>query len=201
MRHLLNAFVLFIMSCIAAKAEEVTFSFGGTVHEMDGEFNYFTGQPFEITYTFERNTSDSNPSDPKSGQYIGAIKSGSLTIFTRDKTLIWAVNPDGPDNIIEVKKLDKVDAYSASVSISGLAVGNGIPAAFTIELIDDKAAALNNDELPSSLKIASFGSQRIVHFTFVGITKYTFTTLGILTSWNAPVLQSAARGSNGTVRK
>ena len=197
MRHLLNALVLVAMICVTAKAEEVTFSFRGTVHEMDGEFNYFTGQPFEITYTFERTTKDADPSDPKSGQYIGAIKSGSLAIFTRDRTLTWAVNPDGPENIIEVKKLDKVDSYSASVSISGLETGNGIPAAFTLELIDDKASALINDALPASLKIGSFGSQRIVHFTFVGITKYTFTTLGILTSGNAPVPQSDSRGNIG----
>jgi hypothetical protein len=87
MKRLLSAVAMVAMICIAAKAEEVVFSFRGTVHELDGEFNYFTGQPFEITYSFDGATNDADPSDPKSGKYIGAIKSGSLTIFTRNRTL------------------------------------------------------------------------------------------------------------------
>jgi hypothetical protein len=191
MKHLLSALVMAAMICITAKAEEVIFSFGGTVHELDGEFNYFTGQPFEITYSFNRTTNDANPSDPESGQYIGAIKSGSLTIFTRDGALTWTVKPDGPYNIIEVKNLDAVDSYSASASISGPEAGNEIPASFIIELIDEKATALNNDALPASLKMASFGAQRIVRFTFIGVAKYTFSTIGIITSDNAPIPRDA----------
>lgn len=137
MKRILSALILVIVVCITAKAEEVIYSFGGTVHELDGEFNYFAGQPFEITYSFERTTNDVDPGDPKSGQYIGAIKSGNLTIFTRDRTLTWVVKPDEPTNIIEVKNLDAVDSYSASASISGLEVGNEIPASFIIELIDE----------------------------------------------------------------
>ena len=186
MKRLLSAFFMVAMMCIAAKAEEVTFSFRGTVHELDGEFNYFTGQPFEITYSFDRATKDADPSDPKSGQYLGAINSGSLTIFTRNRTLTWAVKPDGPYNLIEVKNLDARDSYSAGASISGLEVGNEIPASFIIELTDDKATALSNDALPSSLKISSFGLQRIVQFTFIGSTKYTYSAMGILTSDNPP---------------
>jgi hypothetical protein len=173
------------MICIAAKAEEVVFSFGGTVHELDGEFNYFTGQPFEITYSFERTTSDADPNDPQSGQYIGAIKSGTLTIFTRYRTLTWTVKPEGPCNVIEVKNLDTSDSYSASASISGLEAGNEIPASFIIELTDDKATALSHDGLASSLRISSFGLQRIVQFTFIGSTKHTYSTIGIITSNNS----------------
>ena len=95
MKRFLSALVMVVLSSIAAKAEEVIFSFRGTVHELDGEFNYFAGQPFEITYSFDRATNDADPGDPKSGQYVGAIKSGSLTIFTRNRTLTWAVKPDG----------------------------------------------------------------------------------------------------------
>lgn len=186
MKRLLSAVVMVIMICIVAKAEEVTFSFRGTVYELDGEFNYFTGQPFKITYSFDHTTKDANPSDPKSGQYVGAIKSGDLTIFTRDRTITWAVKPDGPYNIIEAKNLDAMDSYSASASISGLEVGNEIPASFIIELTDDKATALSNDELPSSLKIPSFGLQRIVQFTFVGSTKHTYSTIGVITSYKTP---------------
>jgi hypothetical protein len=186
MKRLLSAVAMVTMICIAAKAEEVVFSFRGTVHELDGEFNYFTGQPFEITYSFDRATNDADPSDPKSGKYIGAIKSGSLTIFTRNRTLTWAIKPDGPYNIIEAKNGDASDSYSAGASISGLETGNEIPASFIIELTDDRATALSNDALPSSLKISSFGLQRIVQFTFVGAAKHTYSTIGVITSDSAP---------------
>jgi hypothetical protein len=185
MKRFLIALPIALMICAAAKAEEAIFSFRGTVHELDGEFNYFTGQVFEITFSVELTTNDANPGDPKTGQYLGAIKSGSLTIFTRDRTLTWIVEPDGPDNIIEVNNFEKLDSYSASASISGQKAGNDIPASFLVELVDDKATALDNDKLPSSLKTSSFGSQRIVLFTFIGITKYRYSTIGILTSDNA----------------
>ena len=201
MRRLWNALAMIIMICITAKAEEAVFSFRGTVYEMDGEFNYFTGNPFEITYSFERTTSDSNPGDLKSGQYIGAIKSGSLTIVTRNRTLTWNIQPDGPFNLIEVNNLAKLDSYSAGASISGPEHGHEIPASFVVELVDDQATALGSDALPSSLNIPSFGSQRIVHFTFVGITKYTYSTIGVITSANTPVLKSDGRGNPGSKRK
>jgi hypothetical protein len=187
MKRLLIVLGMILVFCIAAKAEEVVFSFRGTVHELDGEFNYFTGLPFEITYVFDPATNDANPDDTESGRYPGAIKSGSLAIFTRNGTLTWYVNPDGPGNIIEVKNLDAMDSYAAGASISGLEAGNDIPAAFIIEMTDDRAAALRNDMLPSSLNLASFGSQRIVQFTFIGITKSTYSTIGIITSGNTPV--------------
>jgi hypothetical protein len=186
MKRLLNALAVVVIICIMAKAEEVTFSFRGTVHELDGEFNYFTGQPFEITYSFDRATNDSDPGN-QSGRYIGAIKSGSLTIFTRERTLTWAVKPDGFYNMIEVSNLDAVDSYSAGASISGMESGNEIPASFIVELTDDKATALSNDELPASLKIPSFGLHRVVQFTFVGITKHTYSTIGVITSYKTPV--------------
>lgn len=189
MKRLRSALIVVAMFCIPAKAEEVIFSFGGTVHELDGEFNYFTGQPFEITYSFDRATKDADPGDPGSGQYIGAIKSGRLTIFTRNRTLTWAMKPDGPCNIIGVKNLDALDAYSVCADISGLEFGNEIPASFIIELIDDRAVALGNEELPASLKISSFGFQRIVKFTFIGAAKHTHATIGILTSVSAPAVQ------------
>jgi len=81
MKHLLSALVMVIVICISAKAEEVTFTFRGTVHELDTEFAYFGGRPFEITYSFERTTKDANPGDTESGRYVGAIKSGRLTLF------------------------------------------------------------------------------------------------------------------------
>jgi hypothetical protein len=186
MKHFLSVLAIAVMMSPAAKAEEVLFSFRGTVHELDGEFNYFTGQTFEITYSFDSATKDADPRDPKSGQYIGAIKSGSLTIFTRNRTLSWAIEPDVPYNIIEVKNLDALDSYSASGSVSGLEAENEIPASFLIELTDDKATALNNDGLPSSLKTSSFGLQRIVHFTFIGSTKYSYSTIGVITSDSTP---------------
>ncbi len=182
MKHLLSALV--IMVCVSANGEEITFSFRGAVHELDGEFNYFSGQPFEITYSFESTTDDANPDDPESGIYIGAIKSGIFTIFTARGSFNWVVEPDGPHNIIEVKNLDTADSYFASVSVSGPVVGNEIPAYFVIELIDGDASALSNDALPSSMEISSFDHQRIVRFTFIGTGQYVYSTLGIITSWN-----------------
>jgi len=192
MKHLLSALAIVIMLGISAKGEEVTFSLRGTVHELDGEFSFFSGQSFEIIYSFERKTDDANPDDPESGSYIGAIKSGSLTIFTRNETFNWVVEPDGPNNIIEVKNLDTADSYVASASVSGPVVGDEIPAYFVIELIDGDATALSNDELPSSLEIPSFDHQRVAELTFVGETKYVYSTLGIITSGSAPIPRSDA---------
>jgi hypothetical protein len=186
MKRFLSALVLTVLISAAAKAEEVVFSFRGTVHELDGEFNYFTGQQFEITYSFDRAAVDADPGDARSGRYIGAIKSGSLTIFTRNRVLTWSVKPDEPYNIIEVKNLEGLDSYSASASICGLEAGNDIPASFILELTDDKADALNNDGLPASLKSSSFGLNRIVLFTFVGSTKHIYSTIGVITSDSAP---------------
>ena len=61
MKHLLSGLVAVILICSAAKGEEVTFSFRGTIHETDGEFSYFTGHPFEITYSFDTATDDADP--------------------------------------------------------------------------------------------------------------------------------------------
>lgn len=186
MKHFLSALVI-VMIGIQAKGEEVTFRYRGTVHEMDGEFNYFTGHPFEITYTFESTTDDADPNDPESGSYIGAIKSGSLTVFPISGPIHWVVDPDGPLNFIEVKNLDTTDSYAASVSVSGPAVGREIPAYFLIELKDRDATALSDDQLPSSLEIASFDSQRIVRLTFVGARELVYSTLGVITSGNTPI--------------
>jgi hypothetical protein len=101
MKHLLSGLVIAILICSAAKGEEVTFSFRGTIHELDGEFSYFTGHPFEITYSFDTTTDDANPGDSESGRYAGAIRSGSLTIFAANETFKWVVEPDGPENIGE----------------------------------------------------------------------------------------------------
>jgi hypothetical protein len=193
MKHLLSGLVIAVLICSAANGEEVTFSFRGTVHEMDGQFNYFTGHQFEITYTFDTTTKDANPGDPQSGTYIGAIKSGSLSVFAARGTLKWVIEPDGTQNIIEVKNLDTADSYMASVSISGPVDGDEIPAAFIIELIGSDADALSSDELPSSLDMRLFGHQKVAKLTFVGSRQLLFETWGIITSARTPVSHTADR--------
>jgi hypothetical protein len=180
MRHLLSALVMIILIGISAKAEEVTFAFAGVIHELDTEFYHFGGRPFEITYSFERTTRDANPGEPESGKYIGAIKSGGLTVFADNKTYHWAIQPDGPNNLIEVKHLKNSDSYSAGASISGQGSANEVAATFIIELTDDSATALGNDALPSSLKLMSFGTQKIVRFTFMGASQRIFYAFGII---------------------
>jgi len=192
MKHLLGGLVVVVLSCIPAIGVEVTFSFRGTVHELDGEFSYFTGHRFEIIYSFENTTEDADLSDPGSGRYIGAIKSGSLTIYTDNGPFNWAVEPDGLHNIIEVKILDAAVSYSAGANVSGPAVGKEIPAHFQIELTDRDAAALRNDALPSSLEIVSFDNNAIVKLTFIGARQAVYSTLGIITSCDTPVPRSGA---------
>jgi len=187
MKHLLSLLVIFITICVSAKGEEVTFGFRGTIHELDGEFSYFSGKPFEIIYSFERATDDADPDSPESGSYVGAIKSGSLTIFSDRGTFRWVAEPDGPYNFIEVKNRGTADSYSASVSISGPVSGSEIPAFFIIELIDGDATALSNDALAPTLEIASFGNQRVVKFTFIGLRQYVYSALGIITSGSTPI--------------
>ncbi|MEJ2246920.1 MAG: hypothetical protein P8Y80_12710 [Acidobacteriota bacterium] len=190
MKHLLSTLVIVSMICISAKGEEVTFRFRGTVHELDGQFSYFTGHPFEIIYSFENTTDDAEPNDPESGSYVGAIKSGTLTIFMENESFNWVVEPAGSHNIIEVKNLDTSDSYSVGVSVSGPDVGSEIPAEFRIELIDRDATALSSDELPSFLEIPSFDFHSAVRFTFIGARQSVYSTLGIITSGNAPIPHS-----------
>ncbi len=184
MKHFLGALVIVLVISIPVNGEEITFSFRGTVHEMDGELNYFTGQTFELTYSFECATYDADPDDPESGRYLGAIKSGTLTLYKDSVPVEWIIEPDGSHNFIEVKNLDSKDAYSASVSISGPVTGDDIPAYFIVELTDNDATAFQNDALPSSLEIQSFSDQRIVRLTFI-VGPQTYTTIGVITDGGA----------------
>jgi hypothetical protein len=189
MNRLPGVLVMVIIICTFAKAEDVTFTLRGIMHELDTEFSYFGGRPFEITYSFERTTKDAQSGDPDTGRYVGAIKSGSLTLFGDGKTCHWVIKPDGPNNIIEVKHLKNADSYSASASISGKESGNEIPATFNLQLIDDSATALGNDALPSSLKLKSFTFQKIVTFTFIGSLQHVYSAFGVITSGNTPAPQ------------
>jgi hypothetical protein len=189
MKWILCLFGMFYLSGIPAKGEEITFSFQGTVHELDTEFYHFGGRPFEITYSFERTTKNANAGQSESGRYIGAIKSGSLTIYAEDKPYHWVIKPEGPDNTIEIKHRKDADTYSASASISAQSPGNEVPATFSVELIDDRAAALGDTSLPPSLKLSSFGSLKVVKFTFVGVKKNVFYAFGIITSAGTPAPQ------------
>jgi hypothetical protein len=184
-KHYLSALFIVVMICISAEAKEVVFSFRGTVHELDGEFSFFSGQPFEITYSFEASTEDDNPNDPETGNYIGAIKSGTLAIFTGRGVFTWLVEPDGPYNSIEVKNLDSSDSYAASMSVSSTGDGTEIPASFTVELMAANTAVFSNDKMPSFLEITSFDNQRIVIFKFIGAKQYTYSTIGVVTSGDA----------------
>lgn len=185
MKHYLSALFIVVMICISAEAKEVVFSFKGTVHELDGEFSCFSGEPFEITYSFEPATADANPNDYKTGNYIGAIKSGTLAIFTSRGVFTWVVEPNGPYNSIEIKNSDAADSYAASMSVSSTGDGSEIPASFVVQLIAANSAVFNNDKLPTSLEITSFDNQRMVIFTFIGAKQYTYSTIGIITSGNA----------------
>jgi hypothetical protein len=186
MKYLLSALATVLMICITANAEEVTFSFRGTLHELDGEYSFFTGQPFEITYSFESETHDADPDNTDSGSYVGAIRSGAFTIYIGGKSFNWVVEPDGPHNIIEVKNLETEDSYSAGVAISDPVDGSEIPASFLVQLIDGGGTAISSDALPLSLEMSSF-NHSIVQFTFIGRRQSVYSTWGIITSGNVPV--------------
>ncbi len=189
MKRLLSSLFTVVLICISAKAEEVAFTFSGIIHELDTEFYHFGGRPFQVSYSFDRTAKDADPGNPGSGKYIGAIKSGSLTVYADDKTYHWAIQPEGPDNLIEVKNLKNADSYSAGASISGQGPGNEITATFNVELTDDSAAALGSDALPSSLRLMSFGAQKIVKFTFMGPSQRIFYAFGIIMHGDTPTPQ------------
>ncbi len=173
------------MLCVTAGAEEVTFGFRGLVHEMDGEFSYLSGHPFEITLTFETTADDARPEDPAAGSYIGAIKSGTLVVYSGRGDFGWTVKPGGHDTFIEIKNQDTADSFIAAAPVSGRVYNNDISAHFVIEMIDSSAAAFGDDKLPSSLKMPSFDrvSSRL---SFIGLTHYTYSTLGVITAVHAP---------------
>jgi hypothetical protein len=189
MKRLLITLIVLFMFGITAKGEEITFAFQGTIHELDTEFYHFGGRPFEITYSFERTTKDANVGQSESGRYIGAIKSGTLTIYAENRPYHWVIRPDGPNNIIEIKHHKNADSYSASASISAQGPGNEVPATFIVELVDDSATALSNNGLPSALKLKSFDSLKVVKFTFAGAKQNIFYAFGIITSANTPAPQ------------
>ncbi len=186
MKSLLSALGTAALICIPVLGEEVTFSFRGTVHELDGEFSYFSGQPFEITYSFENTTGDAVPEDPATGAYIGAIRSGTLIIATGRGYYRWTLDREGQENGIEVRNLGPADSYRAGACLARIGDENEIPASFLVELIDGSAAVFGSDGLPSSLKIESFDQAR-VRLTFIGARKHTYSTIGVLTSGDAPV--------------
>ena len=192
MRYFLSAFAMVVMFCIPSIAEEATFSFRGIIHEMDGEFNYFTGQSFVLTFSFDLATADANLDDPEIGSYVGAIRSGSFTIFNQGEPLKWVVDPDGPQNIIEVRNGEASDSYLASVSIYGPVGASEIPAGFIVELIDNNAASLSKDALPSSLEIQNFNYQQVVKLSFIGVRQAVYSTVGVINSADTPVPDSAA---------
>lgn len=172
-------FAFFFFS--SAKGEEVTFKFGGAVHEMDGEFSYLSGQPFEITYTFDTAAGDTNSQDPECGNYVGAIKSGVLVIFNGREYFKWDIQPGAHDSFIEVRNLPSGDAYLAGANLLGRVYDNVISAHFLVELIDKSASALNGDMLPLSLQPNAF-DRRHARLTFIGVRKLTYSTLGVITS-------------------
>ncbi|MEJ2111049.1 MAG: hypothetical protein P8Z37_14295 [Acidobacteriota bacterium] len=186
MKYFLRAFAMVVIFCIPSLAEEATFSFRGIIHEMDGQYNYFTGQSFELTFSFDPATADENPADPETGSYVGAIRSGSFTIFNRGEPMTWIVDPDGTQNIIEVKNGETMDSYLATVSIHGPVGGSEIPADFMVELIDNNATALSSDALPLSLDIQAFEYQQGVKLSFVGVRQLVFATVGVINSADLP---------------
>jgi hypothetical protein len=192
MKQFLSALAVIALICLPVAGEEVAFSFRGTIHELDGEFSYFTGQTFEIRYSFERTTDDVEPGDRRSGLYLGAIKSGTLTISRGEEYLTWVLKPEESPNFIEVRNLDTEDAYSASASASGPLEGGAIPIAFIVELMDGNATAVDSDALPSALNIESFPHQRIVRFAFIASDQNTYRTVGVITSANTPVPSTTA---------
>jgi hypothetical protein len=189
MKHLLSTLVAFFIFGVPIKGEEIAFTFQGTIHELDTEFYHFGGRPFELAYSFERTTKDADAGQSESGRYLGAIKSGSLTIYAENRPYHWSIRPDGPGNIIEIKHHKNADSYSASASISPQGPGNEVPATFVVELVDDSATALDNNSLPSALKLKSFDSLKVVKFTFTGLKQNIFYAFGIITSANTPAPQ------------
>lgn len=185
MKRLPGLMVMVVLLGVSARGEEVTFGFRGTVHEMDGEFLYLSGHPFELTFTFERATGDSRPGDPGSGSYVGAIRSGALVVFNGLEYFRWEVGPGGQDTFIEVRNLRGADSFIASAPLSGFIYENEIPAHVYVEWTDRDGAAFDGDGLPASLDAASF-EQRHVHLTFIGVRKHVYSTLGVVTSSRTP---------------
>ncbi|NLV31756.1 MAG: hypothetical protein GXY47_11460 [Acidobacteria bacterium] len=185
MEKLLGLFAMTFLLGASARGEEVTFSFRGTVHEMDGEFLYLSGHPFELTFTFERTTDDGRPGDPESGSYVGALRSGALVVYNGQEYYRWEIGPGGQDNFIEVRNLPGADSFVASAALSGSIYENEIPAHFYVEWIDRDGVEFDGDGLPATLEAASF-EQRHVHLTFIGIRKHVYSTLGVVTSSSTP---------------
>ena len=132
MKNLRGLIVMVFLLGVSARGEEVTFGFSGTVHEMDGEFLYLSGHPFELTFTFERATGDTRPGDPGSGSYVGAIRSGALVVYNGHEYYRWEIKPGGQDTFIEVKNLPGADSFIASAPLSGFIYENEIPAHFYV---------------------------------------------------------------------
>lgn len=193
MKQFLSALAVTAIFCLPAAGEEIAFGFRGTVHELDGEFSYLTGQTFEILYTFETATEDADPGNLHSGRYAGAIKSGTLTISRGDASLTWRADPKGAHSFIEVENLDDADCYSAGLSVSGPIGEVEIPVSFIVELRDESATAVSSDALPTALNVDAFRHQRIVRFTFRSVEQNTYSTIGVITAAYAPVPQPAER--------
>lgn len=157
-------FMIIALAGFSNAAADPGFLFKGTMAHLTGELAPFSEKPFEVSYRFNKRARDAKSSDPQSGFYPGAIKSGQLVIQTSNGPSVWDIDATGPHNYILIQNSRTAAAYYAEASL----VPNSDrfnPTFLVIRLADRRGIAFSNDSLPLMLALDVFDSTRSLQLT------------------------------------
>lgn len=136
-------------------------SFSGTVEHRASELagRFAVGQTLNGIFNFDDATPDGQPSLGQYGQYFGAVYA-----FIGGSNGYFFYIPAGGAGNIEVRDdflgPGSFDSWSATVPVTGNAVGQLVLESFSISLIDEDASVFVNDALPAALSMGEFENRR-----------------------------------------
>ncbi len=129
----------------SASASQVTWSFRGEITRVDDTDGFLEGQiqagdAYSGSFTFDTNTPDANPDDPRRGLYNNAVTSVEGDVAGR----VFVPRAGTPANIVVFNDLFGDDRYHANGGVSFL----DLSMTFSLNLIDHDQTALSSDLLP-----------------------------------------------------
>ena len=160
-----------LMMAASAQAAAVTYSFGGTIDDVNSSPSFAIGDTFTGSFTYETTTADSNP-DPGSGDYRAGL---SISVLINGNS--FSSSTAGSDcpacGGIEVLERNPTRGFVDVIYVQTQNVGGGALSPVVGPNVDGFAPNLielgfigpstlyANDALPSSLDLSSFTEARI----------------------------------------
>lgn len=168
-----SAFLVLLLVSTSEWAAPITVRVRGQVVDYLPEpYTVFNSGRFEIVYTFESNTPDSNPGDPESGLYFNAYVDGYMTVDNGRYHVRWELDT-ATLNDITIHYTSTAHAYFAGAYLLNNSSGL-TPQYFIVQLVDGHLEAFSSDALPTNLVLSQFESVHSVQLTFDGTCCATF---------------------------